>query len=56
MTELGFTFISPYTQGCAAMAPHPAQPNTGIMGGKFLERGRIYKPGNQLVRLWKVWV
>lgn len=27
----------------------PPQPNSGS-GGKFLERGRVYKPGNKLVR------
>lgn len=23
---------------------------SGITGGKFLERGKVYKPGNKLVR------
>lgn len=27
----------------------PPQPNTGIPGGKFLKRGRVYKPGNKVV-------
>ncbi|KAI7846107.1 hypothetical protein COHA_000368 [Chlorella ohadii] len=29
----------------------PPQPNTGIPGGKFLERGRVYKPGNKVAWL-----
>lgn len=27
----------------------PPQPNTGLPGGKFLERAKVYKPGSKLV-------
>lgn len=33
---------------CICPTPSLPQPNTGITGGKFLERGRIYKPGSAL--------
>lgn len=28
----------------------PPQPNTGLPGGRFLERAKVYKPGSKLVR------